>query len=61
MSEHCAHAYHKPGDVSLHCRILEKKDEKRDWCAHQFLCKRTRQWEVSDGAIQCEIRRQGQK
>lgn len=54
----CKYAYRKAGDVSLHCRILEKKERERDWCAHQYLCKRTRRWEVSGGAIQCEIRGQ---
>lgn len=52
----CEYAYRKNGDVSLHCRVLAGKGERRDWCAHQYLCKRSRMWEVSDGAARCEIR-----
>ena len=52
----CEYAYRKNGDVSLHCRILAEQDDRRDWCAHQYLCKRSRMWEASDDAGRCEIR-----
>lgn len=51
----CQHAFRKNADASLHCDLLSGKDNRRDWCAHQYLCKRTKMWEVSDGACECEI------
>lgn len=54
----CAYAYRKIGDVSLHCRFQSDRGDRHDWCAHQYLCKRTKRWEVSDGASKCEIRNQ---
>lgn len=56
MGHYCKYAYRKNGDVSLHCRCLTEKGERHDWCAHQYLCARTKKWEVSDGEAHCKIK-----
>ena len=53
---YCEYAYRKNGDVSLHCRYLTEKGERHDWCAHQYLCARTKKWEVSDGEAHCKMK-----
>lgn len=42
MEKTCEYAYRKNGDVSLHCRYLTEKKARHDWCAHQYLCGRTK-------------------
>ena len=56
MEKTCEYAYRKNGDVSLHCRYLTEKKARHDWCAHQYLCSRTKKWEVSNGASHCKIK-----
>lgn len=57
MSE-CRYACRVKGDVSVHCRILQERGARHDYCAHQYLCNRTKRWETSQEAISCEIAKQ---
>ena len=52
--KNCPFAYRKNGDVSLHCRKLDGKPS--DYCAHQYLCNRSRKWEVSPKAAKCPLK-----
>ena len=61
MNGTCEFSYRKNGDASLHCRFQSDRGDRHDWCAHQYLCARTKRWEVSDGAARCEIRKQDKK
>lgn len=61
MNGKCEYAYRKNGDVSLHCRYLTQNGARHDWCAHQYLCGRTRRWEVSEGAYGCDVRKEKKK
>lgn len=56
MEKTCEYAYRKNGDVSLHCRYLTEKKARHDWCAHQYLCARTKKWEVSAESSHCKIK-----
>lgn len=56
MQGTCEYAYRKNGDVSLHCRYLTEKKARHDWCAHQYLCGRTKKWEVSAESSHCKIK-----
>lgn len=56
MEKTCEYAYRKNGDVSLHCRYLTEKKARHDWCAHQYLCGRTKKWEVSADSSHCKIK-----
>ena len=57
MSE-CRYAYRVSGDVSVHCRVLQEKGARHDYCVHQYLCNRTKRWETSKDDRSCETSRQ---
>lgn len=55
--KNCEFAYKKPGDVSVHCKIiLEQEEAVTDYCPYQYLCNRSRKWEVSPSGRTCRIR-----
>lgn len=57
--EQCPYGFRKQGDVSLHCRLLEK--EKFSQCAHQYFCGQTRRWEATPQAGQCPLRKKSKE
>lgn len=49
----CRYSYRKGNDVSLHCKAQKERGIEKDYCAHQYLCPQTRQWENSPRAMIC--------
>lgn len=54
--KNCPYGYRKPGDVSVHCRKLDKMTS--DYCAHQYLCRVSNKWEVSPQGKQCPMNKE---
>ena len=53
--KNCEYGYRKPGDVSVHCRLLMDCG-KNDYCAHQYLCRVSNRWEVSNQGKSCPVK-----
>ena len=59
--KNCPYGYRRPGDVSVHCKVLEAQKKSNDYCAHQYLCNRSRRWEVSPQGAFCPVREEKEK
>lgn len=49
----CKHAYRKPGRKEIFCEIQHKEGKPFDFCAHQYMCGRTKQYELNENAADC--------
>lgn len=53
--KNCQYAYHKAGDVSVHCKKLEGMQS--DYCLHQYMCNNSKRWEVTPhGGRTCPVK-----
>ena len=53
MGGNCKHAYRKPGRKEVFCEIQSKMGKPFDFCAHQYMCSRTKQYELNENAADC--------
>lgn len=53
--KNCEYGFRNKGDVSVHCRLLSTHG-KNDYCAHQYLCRVSGKWEVSNQGQNCPIK-----
>lgn len=51
----CKHAFRKAGKNTVHCSEQAKNGGQWDFCAHQYFCGRTNQWELSREANDCPL------
>lgn len=52
----CTEAYRKGGRNSVHCKLQANTDGKWDFCAHQYFCTHSNQWELTEQANDCPLR-----
>lgn len=55
---HCANAFRSAYDNVVHCRVQADGAKKWDFCAHQYLCNRSRRYELDVSASQCALLRE---
>ena len=53
MAENCKYAYHKQGDISVHCT---KTPKPYDYCAHSYYCYQSHRYEATKVTKQCPIK-----
>lgn len=53
----CPLMYRSTAAGSLHCKAqTSRREEKKDYCAHQYYCPQTRRWENTQAAQKCAIK-----
>lgn len=52
----CEHADRAAHDKSIRCAALREQKAKWDFCIHQYFCRNSGRYEISDDAAKCTLK-----